>query len=204
MIKTTLRLTKSIAFPLLFSLSLFSVSLIPEIVGVATQAAQHPFAGLRGRSRSLADKREGKRANGPSAAGPRNAAADSFLRNGAADVFSRRTAADILLSRSQASLRAHSFSSGDFGVKALFERNVVTDLYRSALTAQPVGVTNAALTGLDQTITIDTEAPASAAYNTNFTVAASASSSLPITYSSAGSCTNEGPVFTMTSGSGTC
>ena len=56
----------------------------------------------------------------------------------------------------------------------------------------------------NQTITVDTHAPANAADNTNFTVAATANSSLAVEYSSAGSCTNVGPLFTMTSGSGTC
>jgi hypothetical protein len=55
-----------------------------------------------------------------------------------------------------------------------------------------------------QTITFTTNAPSQATYGTNFTVAASASSRLPITYSSAGSCSNVGPVYTMTSGTGTC
>jgi len=65
---------------------------------------------------------------------------------------------------------------------------------------------NFSLTNLkgDQAITINTHAPASATYNTNFTVAATASSGLPVSYSSAGACTNVGPTFTMTSGTGTC
>ena len=56
----------------------------------------------------------------------------------------------------------------------------------------------------DQTITVNTHAPSSAAYNTSFTVAATSPSGLPITYSSSGSCTNTGATFTMTSGTGTC
>jgi hypothetical protein len=56
----------------------------------------------------------------------------------------------------------------------------------------------------DQTITVNTHAPANAAYNSNFTVAATSNSSLPVTYSSAGACTNSGATFTMTSGAGTC
>jgi hypothetical protein len=54
-----------------------------------------------------------------------------------------------------------------------------------------------------QTITFTTNAPASAAYNASFTVAASTSSGLPVTYSSAGSCTG-GPTYTMTNSTGTC
>jgi MBG domain-containing protein len=56
----------------------------------------------------------------------------------------------------------------------------------------------------NQTITVNTHAPANAAYNSQFTVAATASSGLAVTYSSSGSCTNTGATFTMTSGTGTC
>jgi LPXTG-site transpeptidase (sortase) family protein len=55
-----------------------------------------------------------------------------------------------------------------------------------------------------QTITVTTPAPANAAYNSNFTVAATASSGLPVTYNSIGSCTNVGATFTITSSTGTC
>src|SRR6202008_2055784 len=47
-------------------------------------------------------------------------------------------------------------------------------------------------------------APANAVYNTSFTVAATASSSLAVSYSSSGVCSNVGATFTMTSGTGTC
>ena len=57
---------------------------------------------------------------------------------------------------------------------------------------------------LAQTITFTTNAPATAAYNSNFTVAATASSNLPVVYMSAGACTNSGATYTMTSGTGTC
>ncbi len=56
----------------------------------------------------------------------------------------------------------------------------------------------------NQTITVGTHAPASATFNTSFTVAATSSSGLPVSYSSAGVCTNVGATFTMTSGTGTC
>jgi hypothetical protein len=54
-----------------------------------------------------------------------------------------------------------------------------------------------------QAITFTTNAPSSAAYNTSFTVAASASSGLPVTYASAGSCSG-GPTYLMTNSTGTC
>ena len=56
----------------------------------------------------------------------------------------------------------------------------------------------------NQTITVNTHAPANAAYGTSFMVAATSNSGLPVTYSSAGACTNNGATFTMTSGIGTC
>ncbi|MFB3915355.1 MAG: chitobiase/beta-hexosaminidase C-terminal domain-containing protein [Terriglobales bacterium] len=55
-----------------------------------------------------------------------------------------------------------------------------------------------------QTITVTTHAPASAAYNSSFTVAATSSSGLGVAYSSSGSCSNTGATYTITSGSGTC
>jgi hypothetical protein len=65
---------------------------------------------------------------------------------------------------------------------------------------------NFSLTNLkgNQTITVNTHAPASASYNSSFNVAAVASSGLPVSYSSSGSCTNVGATFTMTSPTGTC
>jgi len=59
-------------------------------------------------------------------------------------------------------------------------------------------------TMLDQTITVTTSAPAGAQAGDVFTVAANASSGLPVSYSSSGACTNAGAEFTMTGGTGTC
>ena len=57
----------------------------------------------------------------------------------------------------------------------------------------------------NQTITVTPHALSSAAYNTSFTAAATGGGSgNPVTYSSAGGCTNVGAEFTMTSGTGTC
>jgi hypothetical protein len=56
----------------------------------------------------------------------------------------------------------------------------------------------------NQTITVNNHAPANGTYNSQFTVAATASSGLSVTYSSSGACTNTGGTFTMTSGTGTC
>lgn len=56
-----------------------------------------------------------------------------------------------------------------------------------------------------QSITVTTNAPATAAYRAQFTVAATGGGSgKPIVYSSSGHCTNRGATFTMTGSSGTC
>jgi Pro-kumamolisin, activation domain/MBG domain (YGX type) len=55
-----------------------------------------------------------------------------------------------------------------------------------------------------QTINFTTNAPSSAAYGSHFTVAATATSGLAVTFTSSGSCSNSGATYTMTSGTGTC
>src|SRR5207237_1177373 len=56
-----------------------------------------------------------------------------------------------------------------------------------------------------QAITVTTHAPATATYNTNFTVAATGGASgNAVTFSSDGACSNSGATFTMTSGTGSC
>ena len=62
-------------------------------------------------------------------------------------------------------------------------------------------------TKFNQTITVTTSAPSSAAYNSSFNVAATASSALPVAITSSGSCSGNGTgsaSITMTSGTGTC
>jgi hypothetical protein len=55
-----------------------------------------------------------------------------------------------------------------------------------------------------QAITFTTNAPSSAAYKCSFTVVATASSGLGVTYTSSGACSNSGALYTMTSGTGSC
>ena len=65
--------------------------------------------------------------------------------------------------------------------------------------------TTANITPIGQTITVTTAAPASAGYNGQFTVAATASSGLAVSYSSGGGCcTNSGATFTMNSSTLAC
>jgi hypothetical protein len=69
--------------------------------------------------------------------------------------------------------------------------------------ATQVTQTTAATPAL-QTITFTTNAPSNAAYNSSFAVSATASSGLPVAYTSSGVCSNAGPMYTMTSGTGIC
>jgi hypothetical protein len=56
-----------------------------------------------------------------------------------------------------------------------------------------------------QTITFTTNAPSRALVGRSFTVAATGGGSgNPVIFTSAGSCSNAGPTYTMTSGKGTC
>jgi hypothetical protein len=69
---------------------------------------------------------------------------------------------------------------------------------------QATGSVNLQVNQASQTISFTTHAPAQWVYGQFFTVAAVSTSGLPITYTSSGACTNNGPVYTMTSGTGTC
>ena len=68
---------------------------------------------------------------------------------------------------------------------------------------QPVTLTATVL--IPQTITFTTNPPASAAYNSSFTVAATGGASgNPVTFTSSGACSNIGATYTMTKSTGTC
>ena len=60
------------------------------------------------------------------------------------------------------------------------------------------------ITKANQTITVTTHAPAIAVNGSTFTVAATSSSGLAVTFSASGGCTNVGNAFTMTSGTISC
>jgi hypothetical protein len=62
--------------------------------------------------------------------------------------------------------------------------------------------TNATLAA--NTVTFTANAPTSAVYNSQFTVAASGKGTGAVSYGSVGACSNSGATFTMTSGTGTC
>ena len=69
--------------------------------------------------------------------------------------------------------------------------------------AAPTVTENTSATQATQTINFTTNAPASAAYGTQFTVAANGGGSgNPVTFTSSGACTNSGATYTMTAGTG--
>jgi hypothetical protein len=55
-----------------------------------------------------------------------------------------------------------------------------------------------------QGIIVTTPAPSTAPYNASYTIVANTNSGLPITYTSAGSCSNVGAAYTIIAGSGRC
>ncbi len=72
--------------------------------------------------------------------------------------------------------------------------------YSSATLAQ-----STIATPLEQLITFTTKAPASAAFNSSFTVVATGGASgSPLVFTSAGACSNVGATYTMTNSTGTC
>ena len=77
-----------------------------------------------------------------------------------------------------------------------------TDTQNSAITMATSSIPVSAK--LNQSILFTTNAPATAVYGSNFTVAASAISGLPVAFTSSGACSNVGTTYTMISGTGTC
>ncbi|MGA8539308.1 MAG: choice-of-anchor D domain-containing protein [Terriglobales bacterium] len=88
--------------------------------------------------------------------------------------------------------------------------NAMATFTDNALNATPSATQSIAVHGIGQQspqiITVTQSAPTSAAYNSSFTVVATASSGLGITFGSSGACTNVGgsPTFTVTIPKGTC
>jgi hypothetical protein len=66
------------------------------------------------------------------------------------------------------------------------------------------GGAGATTAGTGQTIIVTVHPPATATFDTAFTVAANSTSGLPVLFSSSGACSNSGTTFTLASGSGTC
>jgi hypothetical protein len=88
-------------------------------------------------------------------------------------------------STSNFALGSHTITAGYSG-----------DSNYSALTSSSITET---VTVAAQTITVNTAAPSNAVYGGSFTVAATASSGLAVTFASSGGCSNNGATFYMTS-----
>jgi hypothetical protein len=110
-----------------------------------------------------------------------------------------------------------SYTSSNTGVATIVGGNIhIVSAGTTTITASQAGNSNynaaspvgqgLTVASFPQTITVGTHAPASAAYNSQFTVAATANSSLTVSYSSGspGICTNVGATFTIVSDTGTC
>jgi hypothetical protein len=66
------------------------------------------------------------------------------------------------------------------------------------------GAARASIAKVDQTITVTVHAPAAATYDDAFSVVATSSSGLPVSFSGSGVCSSSGATFTMNGGTGTC
>ena len=92
-------------------------------------------------------------------------------------------------------------SAGNLASTATFTDNA---LNANPSASQSVGLQGTGTPG-SQTITFTQNAPASAAYDSSFTVMATGGASgNPVVFSSAGGCTNSGATYTMISGTGSC
>jgi hypothetical protein len=95
-----------------------------------------------------------------------------------------------------------SLAAGSYGITAEYSGTTSGSPQFQPSTSGPVAQT---VNRANQIISVTTPAPASAAYNSSFAVAATGGGSgNPVTFSNAGSCSNSGATFTMTSGTGTC
>jgi uncharacterized delta-60 repeat protein len=100
-----------------------------------------------------------------------------------------------------------STNSSGVATATAFTANATAGSYNviaSIGSGSPAAAFSLTNTKINQAITVTTHAPASAAYNSSFTVAATSSSGLPVSYLSAGACTNSGATFTLTGSTGTC
>jgi hypothetical protein len=86
----------------------------------------------------------------------------------------------------------------------IFVKQCVLLLGLGLIVACVVGGARASIAKVDQMITVTVHAPAAATYDDAFSVAATSSSALPVSFSSSGNCSSFGATFTMTSGTGTC
>jgi len=117
--------------------------------------------------------------------------------SGASGVFANNTTTTTAATDANGVAAASSFTAN--GTAGLY---AISASINAGSPATAFGMTNLKA---NQTISVTTHAPAGgAAYNTQFSVTATSSSGLPVSYSSSGACTNNGATFTMTNGTGNC
>jgi PASTA domain-containing protein len=105
--------------------------------------------------------------------------------------------------------RARNFVRAEIeGTLAGMKLESIVACLLAALVAAGIAASTAAAGSTPQTIVVQVPAPATATYNTAFTVNAQATSGLAVAFSASGACTNTGTGstnrFQMTSGTGTC
>lgn len=107
-----------------------------------------------------------------------------------ADLFPAVTTASLTVSNPIVAMSGYQY-------RAIFSNNCPSSATTNAATLT--------VTKADQTINVTTHAPASAVFGTSFTVAATASSGLPVVITTSGICSVDGQgKVTMSSGTGTC
>jgi hypothetical protein len=151
--------------------------------GVTAVAATGPFGGTTDLSATLTD-------TGVGVVG----ATINFALNGTG-VGSAITDANGVAVLTGASLAGINVGTYPNGVTASFAGG---GGHAASSDSEPLTVSKA-----DQAISVTTHAPATASFGSGFSVAATAPGGA-VSFSSAGSCSNSGATFTMTSGSGTC
>jgi hypothetical protein len=86
----------------------------------------------------------------------------------------------------------------------IFIKRCVLLLGLGLIAACAGGGARASSAKVDQTITVIVHAPAAATYDDAFSVVATSSAGLPVSFSGSGACSSSGATFTMTGGTGTC
>jgi hypothetical protein len=116
--------------------------------------------------------------------------------NGASGAFANSTTATTVTTDANGVATAAPFTAN--GTAGLYS---ISASINGGSTSTAFSLTNAKA---NQTIVVNPHAPAVATFNTQFSVSAVSSAGLPVSYSSSGACTNNGPTFTMNSGTGVC
>ncbi len=118
------------------------------------------------------------------------------------DGSARGSTASAAWSSSDTTLAAVSNSAGSSGLATGVAAGTATITATVGTVSGTASLVIASQAG--QTITVTVPAPATAIYKSSFTIGASASSGLLISFASSGACTNTGATFTIDATKGTC